>query len=227
MEKLALDSAKRGNRNQGLSPDITKEIDAAFAPPDPKSATKTPANTPARPAGGEHPELVLPLQVPGPGGETFSSQYQKAPLPGDSEVTVGRTLDTTPYTWIPQERIHHPQSETNLASTVPEYFSENVLGEAVAAEVKDIAISGMDIDYGKWAEQLARRNKAIGRSYPHLILRNWLFVDLRGLRGPINLPALAERINNSVSEAGRVGREPGARYHRIHFILDTRIVRMP
>jgi hypothetical protein len=165
--------------------------------------------------------------VPGPGGETFASHYEKIPLPKDSEITVGRTLATTPYTWMPQERIRHPQSDTNLASTVPEYFSENVLGEAVAAEVKNIAISGMEIDFGNWAEQLARRNRTIARSYPHLILRNWLFVDLRGLRGPIDLPALAQRINDGISEAGRVRQEPGASYHRIHFILDTRVVRMP
>jgi hypothetical protein len=229
MEKLALDSAKRGNRNQDLSPDITREIDATFAPPDPKSPAKATSTSPAGPAGGEHrgPKGVLPLQVPGPGGETFASHYEKIPLPRDSEITVGRTLATTNYTWIPQERVLHPQSDTNLASTVPEYFSENVLGEAVAAEVKNIAISNMDINFDGWAEQLARRNQTIARSYPHLILRNWLFVDLRGLRGPIDLPALAQRINAGISEAGRVGREPGAKYHRIHFILDTRIVRMP
>jgi hypothetical protein len=233
MERLALESAaKRGSgRNQDLSPDITQEIDAAFAPPDPKSAAKAPAKALEKPAPGTGtanlPSLETRLPLQAPSGDKFTSQYKNAPQPADSEVTVGRTLETTPYTWMPQERIHHPQSDSNLMSTVPEYFSENVGGNAVSVEVKNVAVSGLEINFDKWAEQLARRNLTIARSYPHLILKNWLFVDLRGLRVEVDLPKLAARINEGISEAGRVGREPGARYDRIHFILDTKVVRMP
>lgn len=89
------------------------------------------------------------------------------------------------------------------------------------------AVLGLKINFDNWAEQLSRRNLTIARNYPHLILQNWLFDDLRGLQVEVDLPNLAARINEGISEAGYVGREPGPRYDRIHFILDNKIVRMP
>jgi hypothetical protein len=159
-------------------------------------------------------------------GQKFKSLYKVRPTWIDSEKTVENSLNASGGGWSLKRWFGQPKSGGRLLGTEPDLFNDNVGGNRVAAEVKNVDLGELETWYGDWAEQLARRKDAIAKNISGKV-EHWAFVDLRGTVVEVDLQALANRIKAGVAKAGRTKAGLGTTFDKVHFILDDAIIEVP